>query len=103
MKAVFFNDDNLSENQIQDDVLKARAIIINDDNELLLSCCAGLYLLPGGRIKSHENIEDGLLREVKEETGIELDSDCIEPFLSIEQIIKNYPCRGQQDTLSTRR
>lgn len=32
----------------------------------------GRYHLPGGRIKSGEHFIDGLLREVKEETGLEV-------------------------------
>ncbi len=33
----------------------------------------GMWMLPGGRLESDDQPEEGLLREVKEETGLEVD------------------------------
>ena len=46
--------------------------IIVDDGKLLLSPQhrEGAYDLPGGKVELDENLEDGLVREVQEETGI---------------------------------
>ena len=46
--------------------------IVVDDGKLLLSPQhrEGAYDLPGGKVELDENLEDGLLREVQEETGI---------------------------------
>ncbi len=67
------------ENTIQVQRIAAKAIIINDTNEVLLlreaktnvdGTNAGKYLLPGGRIEMGEKIFDALQREVREETGL---------------------------------
>jgi len=55
------------------------AVLINDNKEVLLLSKHGKWQLPGGRLEEGETVEEGLLREIKEETGIE---NC-----SIESII----------------
>lgn len=47
----------------------AYAVIIKDNSVLLLPAFGG-YALPGGGLELGESIEAGLLREVREETGI---------------------------------
>jgi ADP-ribose pyrophosphatase YjhB (NUDIX family) len=50
------------------------AIIVNDGNVLLLNTThTGTYSLPGGGIEIGEPIEDALKREVREETGLEIE------------------------------
>lgn len=102
MKTLIFNDDNLAEDKIQDTILKARAIIINDAQEVLLSHCAGFYLFPGGKLRKNESPTKGLLREVREETGIMLKESAMEPFLQINHIMKDYPKRGKDNLFSNR-
>jgi nucleoside triphosphatase len=51
------------------------AIIVNEGKMLLIrSRYGGKYFLPGGGIETGERIEVALRREVKEETGIEIDA-----------------------------
>lgn len=52
----------------------ARAIIKNhlDEYAVLFAKDFGLYSLPGGGIDADENIEDALIREVYEETGVNI-------------------------------
>lgn len=102
MKTITFNDDNLSILDIDDRIIKARSIMINSDGKVYLSSYAGMYLFPGGKIEDNEDICEGLKREVKEETGIELDLDDQEPFLLVQQFIKNYPKRNTDNDLSNR-
>lgn len=51
-------------------------IIVSKANEILLIknwIGSGLYTLPGGGIKKNEKPENGIIRELREETGICLD------------------------------
>lgn len=102
MKTITFNDDNLSHIDIVDETIKARAILINDNNEILLSNYAGNLMLPGGKLESDESITQGLIREVMEETGINLETKETIPFLILNQFIKNYPKRNSDDVFSAR-
>lgn len=54
------------------------AVIFNDKDEIGIVEKNGLYFLPGGGIEQGEKAIDALLREVREETGIEVQ---IEKFL----------------------
>uniref|UniRef100_A0A1B6CVH3 Nudix hydrolase domain-containing protein n=1 Tax=Clastoptera arizonana TaxID=38151 RepID=A0A1B6CVH3_9HEMI len=54
------------------------AVLFNDDNEVLMmqeakSSCAGQWYLPAGRIEPGENIEEAVIREVLEETGLHME------------------------------
>lgn len=48
------------------------AIILNKDNEILIChrCDYDLWNLPGGQLEKNETVEIGVVREVKEETGL---------------------------------
>ena len=65
--------------------LAGYAVIVNDDNEILLSWFNGggepgraLWTLPGGGIDYDESIEEGTVREIREETGF--DAELIRPL-----------------------
>lgn len=52
----------------------AFAIIRNEQGAVLLSrrTDSGWWNLPGGGVEPHESVEEGLIREVQEETGLEV-------------------------------
>ena len=50
--------------------INQNAIIQNKDNKILILQKNGKWLLPGGRLNENETWEQGLRREVEEETGI---------------------------------
>jgi ADP-ribose pyrophosphatase YjhB (NUDIX family) len=54
------------------------AVVIRDDNHLLMvrrgkEPAKGLWSLPGGRLERGEYIADAVAREVKEETGLDVE------------------------------
>lgn len=55
--------------------LGTRIAVINDANEILLSKRGdfGVWALPGGRVDSGELLHDSSMREVREETGLEVE------------------------------
>ena len=70
--------------------LTAGALVRNEKMEVLIikSPIRG-WELPGGHVEEGETIEDTLKREVKEETGLEID---IEKFCGISQDVNNSIC-----------
>jgi ADP-ribose pyrophosphatase YjhB (NUDIX family) len=69
-----------------------RAVIFNRDNEILVAHCLNpennFYFLPGGGVWFHEKIEDCLVREVKEETGLEVKA---ERLLWVRDFVEGFP------------
>lgn len=56
------------------------AIILSDDDEILLTCrnvepFKGQWCLPGGHIDQFEKVKDAVIREVKEETGLDFEAN----------------------------
>ena len=70
MKTVIYNNDNVKKEEINKYVYRARGLIINSKNEILLGKCDGNYQFPGGHLEAGETIDECLKREIKEETGI---------------------------------
>lgn len=61
----------------------AYAIIVNNGKILLMNTkSTGKYWFPGGGVEIGEKIEQGLKREVREETGIEVE---IQKFLALRE------------------
>ena len=69
-----------------------RAVIFNGNDKILVAHCLNpendFYFLPGGGVWFHEKIEDCLVREVKEETGLEVE---VERLLWVRDFIEGFP------------
>ena len=87
-----YNEDNLNINEIDEKTTRARAILVNSNKEILMCYSNGLthYEFPGGHLEGNETLEEGLKREIKEETGIIIDVNNISPFYAIKYYCKNY-------------
>lgn len=76
---------------MSDIVHVAVAVIVNENNEVCISLRhkdahqGGLWEFPGGKIESHETLEQALLREIKEELNLD-----IKKFRPLIQITHNY-------------
>lgn len=68
-------------------------LIVNENEEILLERRTdnGLYCIPGGGIDLYETVEEGLRREVKEETGLVLGEIKLFAIRSGEKNIFRYP------------
>ncbi len=58
--------------QVENKPVSAKAVIISAGKVLLLKQNDGRWDLPGGKVDDEENIVDGLIREVEEETGLKV-------------------------------
>lgn len=67
-------------------VLVAACALIDADNRILLAqrpegkSLAGLWEFPGGKVEAGESPEDALIRELREELGIETKVACLAPL-----------------------
>ena len=95
MKQIIFNDNNLTDNDIELKVVRVKAIMINSNGKILLAHNNNTYQFPGGHTEENESKKDCLIREVMEETGIELNVD-EEPFLCITTYDNNYFGSGKK-------
>ena len=91
MERIFYNEDNLEEKDINNYVGRAKALLVNSNGECLLAYSGNNYQVPGGHLEGNETYDECLVREVMEETGIELPLERRKPFLEIIYYCKDYP------------
>ncbi|MBO5121360.1 MAG: NUDIX hydrolase [Bacilli bacterium] len=94
MKTIIYNDDYLDKKDINKEVKRAKAIIINSKDELLMASTNNDYYLVGGHVEDNESDEVCLHREILEETGIDLEIKDIRPYFVVEYLCKDYPDVG---------
>lgn len=96
MKEIIYNYDNLEEKEINKIVERAKIIITNSKNEIMLANSNQNYFLIGGHVEENESLKECLIRETKEETGISLQlKEEIKPYLVIKYLCKDYPNKGE--------
>ena len=95
MKEIIYNNDNINLSDITSISVRIKVLLINN-GKLLIGNEDGCFMFIGGHNEDNEKLIDTLKREVKEETGIELDNDVInDPFLKIIYLNKDYPNMGE--------
>ena len=92
MKKVIINEENLKDNQIEKINIKVRALLVYK-RQLLVSNYGGVVMLPGGKVDKGETNIQGLIRELKEETGILYNEDELRELFLLEYYQPNYPTR----------
>lgn len=95
MKEILYNYDNLTEKEIDEVIIRTKALIINSKNEILLGYCHQTYQFPGGHLEEGETLLECLKREVEEETGMIINLIKKEPFFRIRHYSKNYQNSGK--------
>ena len=98
MKTIIYNYDKIKEETITDKVVRVKALIINSKNEILLGEAFDTIQFPGGHLEENESVQEGLTREVREETGIIL-KDNYEPFFAIKYYMKDFPVIGNNRSI----
>lgn len=94
MKKVIHNNDNLKDEEINKKIYRARGIIINSKNEILMGYMGGIYQFPGGHLEGSETLEECLIREIKEETGIDITGKFSKPFYQAIYYNRDYGKKG---------
>ena len=94
MKEIIYNEENVKEEEINRVVKRAKVLIINSDEEILYAHSNHHYFFVGGRVEEGESFEEALVREVKEETGIDIPLEKRNPICTITYMNRNYPEEG---------
>lgn len=95
MKEIFINNDKLKDEEMDEDVTRVKSLLINDKNEILLGYSHNTYQFIGGHVEKEESLENALIREIEEESGIKLDHVDSKPFALIKYYSKNYHNSGK--------
>ena len=64
MKVIFINKDNLTEDEINEEVVRVKGLLINNKKELLLGYAHNCYQFPGGHKEKNETLSNVLKREM---------------------------------------
>lgn len=91
---VIHNEDNLTLNDANRVTRRAKLIVENNNDEILICHMGVKYFLIGGHIDNDESDEQCLTREVAEESGVTLNFSNILPIASSNYINKDYPKNG---------
>lgn len=95
MNTKTYNKDNLRDDEIDIIVTRVKIYLVNSNNEIMMASSNGGLQLPGGHVEDSETEAQACIREIKEETGIDIDSSVInEPFFEIKHYTKNYKDQG---------
>ena len=96
VKSKIFNEDNLTDEEMDGSVVRVKAFIINSHSEIILASSNGGIQLIGGHVEDGESETETLKREILEEAGIDVSNDEIsEVFYEVRHYIKNYYNSGE--------
>lgn len=95
MKKITINDFNISDCDIEKKVVRVKGLIINSKGKILLAHNNNTYQFPGGHLEDNENMDDCIVREIKEETGIDVKLKET-AFLCLETYDNNYFDTGKK-------
>ena len=91
---VIHNENKLTLNDANRVTRRAKLIVENNNDEILICHMGVKYFLIGGHIDNDESDEQCLTREVAEESGVTLNFSNILPIASSNYINKDYPKNG---------
>lgn len=95
MREIVINDDNIIEEEIERNVVRVKGLILNSRGKILLAHNNNTYQFPGGHLEEGEERLACIIREIKEETGIDVDT-AEGPFLAITTYDSDYFGSGKK-------
>lgn len=95
MKKIIINDNQLQEEEIEMRVIRVKGLLLNSRGKILLAHNNNTYQFPGGHVEENESMDECIIREIKDETGISLEIT-EEPFLCIETYDADYFGTGKK-------
>ena len=98
MNIKIINYDHIKESEINDRIIRVKAVMMNSKKEILLAEAYTTIQFPGGHLEEGETLDEGLKREVLEETGIIL-NDEYKPFFALKYFLKDYPVQGNNRSI----
>ena len=90
---LIINEDNMSLNDIEEFNFKARAILVDENNKILIANYGKIILLPGGKVDENEIVYDAITRELREELGQNYTKEELDYMITLNYYQKNYPKR----------
>ena len=90
---LIINENNLSVTDVNDFSVKVRAILLNENNQILIANYGNVILLPGGKVDTGETTDMAIARELYEELGQVYTEEEIDFFGTLNYYQKNYPKR----------
>lgn len=91
MKEIIYNENNLREEEIHEWVKRAKVLVVNSKEEILIAHTNDSYYFLGGHVDGEESDYECLVREIREEAGIDYLPIITEPFVSIKYLCKDFP------------
>ena len=95
MKEIVINDSGLTDEDIETKVIRVKGLLLNSKGKILLAHNNNTYQFPGGHVEDDETMDECIIREIKDETGITL-SVTEEPFLCIKTYDDDYFGTGKK-------
>ena len=95
MKTIVYNKHNLKETDMTEVVKRVKLLLVNSNKELLLGYSHNDYQFPGGHVEEDEDLMLAISREIKEETGIDLEVRDLQPFAAVYGYYKDWPKKDE--------
>ena len=100
---VIVNDKKLIPDETWLNFNKVRAIIENNNGEIIISTEGGKVIFPGGKVDKDEDLNTAIKRELLEETGIKFETQELKKVLELETFYEDfydYRTKSLKPTLS---